>query len=198
MPSSDLSSYFRSLRLSQNQLYRMQTAQSHLRLRWDRYRQLQGPNLRYTRACIQFDSASDSIHWSESMEFIQAARPFRRGLPSAGGGGVVIRPTLATDGLTEVSNDMIRMRWGWITKSSEEIKGATGQFGGGSYGTISSAVIYADSHNKLSYPLSYGHDQNQQWRNGSALAFRDNKFNVQTEYAREVIPNSRLQAALSM
>ncbi|MBX3304114.1 MAG: TonB-dependent receptor, partial [Nitrospira sp.] len=31
--------------------------------------------------------------------------------------------------------------------------------------------------------LSYGHDQTQQWRNGSALAYRDNKFNVQTEYA---------------
>ncbi len=30
---------------------------------------------------------------------------------------------------------------------------------------------------------SYGHDQTQQWRNGSALAYRDNKFNAQTEYA---------------
>src|SRR5438093_11636868 len=30
--------------------------------------------------------------------------------------------------------------------------------------------------------MSLGHDQNQKWRNRDALAFRDNKFNVQTEY----------------
>ena len=70
-----------------------------------------------------------------------------------------------------------------ITKSPEEMKGATAQFGGGAYGTISSAAIYANSYKKLGFRLSYGHDQNQQWRSGSALAFRDNKFNVQTEYA---------------
>jgi iron complex outermembrane receptor protein len=70
-----------------------------------------------------------------------------------------------------------------ITKSPEEMKGATGQFGGGAYGTISSAAIYANTYKKFSYRLSYGHDQNQQWRNGDALAFRDNKFNVWTEYA---------------
>jgi iron complex outermembrane recepter protein len=70
-----------------------------------------------------------------------------------------------------------------ITKSPEEMKGATAQFGGGAYGTISSAAIYANRYKKLGFRLSYGHDQNQQWRNGSALAYRDNKFNVQTEYA---------------
>jgi len=70
-----------------------------------------------------------------------------------------------------------------ITKSPEEMKGATGQFGGGAYGTISSATVYANTYKKLGFRLSYGHDQNQQWRNGSALAYRDNKFNVQTEYA---------------
>lgn len=70
-----------------------------------------------------------------------------------------------------------------ITKSPEEMKGATGQFGGGAYGTISSAAIYADSYNKLGFRVSYGHDQNQQWRNGSALAYRHDKFNIQTEYA---------------
>jgi iron complex outermembrane receptor protein len=69
-----------------------------------------------------------------------------------------------------------------ITKSPDEMKGATLQFGGGAYGTISSAAIYANTYKKLGYRLSYGHDQNQQWRNGSALAFRDDKFNVQTEY----------------
>jgi iron complex outermembrane receptor protein len=70
-----------------------------------------------------------------------------------------------------------------ITKSPEEMKGATVQVGGGSYGTISSAAIYANRYEKFSYRISYGHDQTQQWRNGSALAYRDNKFNVQTEYA---------------
>jgi iron complex outermembrane receptor protein len=69
-----------------------------------------------------------------------------------------------------------------ITKSTEEMKGATAQFGGGAYGTISSAAIYANAHKKFRYRLSYGHDQNQQWRNGNSLAFRDDKFNVQTEY----------------
>lgn len=70
-----------------------------------------------------------------------------------------------------------------ITKSPEEMKGATIQVGGGAYGTLSSAAVYANRYQKLSYRLSYGHDQNQQWRDGSALAYRDNKFNIQTEYA---------------
>jgi iron complex outermembrane receptor protein len=70
-----------------------------------------------------------------------------------------------------------------ITKSPEEIKGVTAQVGGGAYGTINSAAIYANSYKKLGFRLSYGHDQNRQWRNGSELAYRDNKFNVQTEYA---------------
>jgi len=70
-----------------------------------------------------------------------------------------------------------------ITKSPEEMKGAVGQFGGGAYGTISSAAVYANSYKKLGFRLSYGHDQNQQWRNGSALAYRHDKFNIQTEYA---------------
>lgn len=62
------------------------------------------------------------------------------------------------------------------------MKGATAQFGGGAYGTISSAAIYANRYKNLGFRLSYGHDQNQQWRNGSALAYRDKKFNVQTKY----------------
>lgn len=70
-----------------------------------------------------------------------------------------------------------------ITKSPEEMKGATAQFGGGAYGTISSAAVYANTYKKFGFRLSYGHDQNQQWRNGNELAYRDNKFNVQTEYA---------------
>ena len=70
-----------------------------------------------------------------------------------------------------------------ITKSPEEMKGTTVQFGGGELGTISSAAIHADTIGKFGYRLSLGRDQNQQWRNRDALAFRSNKFNVQTEYA---------------
>ncbi|HEV8327546.1 MAG TPA: TonB-dependent receptor [Nitrospiraceae bacterium] len=70
-----------------------------------------------------------------------------------------------------------------ITKSSKQMKGTTLQFGGGEYGTISSAAIQGGAIGKLGYRLSVGHDQNQQWQNRNALAFRTNKFNVQTEYA---------------
>ena len=70
-----------------------------------------------------------------------------------------------------------------ITKSPEEMKGATMQVGGGAYGTLSSAAVYASRYKNLGFRLSYGHDQNQQWRSGSDLAYRDNKFNIQTEYA---------------
>ena len=57
-----------------------------------------------------------------------------------------------------------------ITKSPEEMRGTTLQFGGGSYGTISSAAIHAGTVGKFGYRLSVGHDQNQQWRNSDALA----------------------------
>jgi iron complex outermembrane receptor protein len=70
-----------------------------------------------------------------------------------------------------------------ITKSPEEMKGTTLQFGGGEFGTITASAIQAGTMGKFGYRLSVGHDQNQQWRNRDALAFRDNKFNVQTEYA---------------
>jgi outer membrane receptor for ferrienterochelin and colicin len=70
-----------------------------------------------------------------------------------------------------------------ITKSPEEMKGTTLQFGGGELGTISSAAIHANKIGNFGYRLSIGHDQNQQWRDRDALAFRSNKFNVQTEYA---------------
>jgi iron complex outermembrane receptor protein len=70
-----------------------------------------------------------------------------------------------------------------ITKSPEEMKGTTLQFGGGEFDTITSAAIQAGTVGRLGYRLSVGHDQNAQWRNRDALAFRSNKFNVQTEYA---------------
>lgn len=70
-----------------------------------------------------------------------------------------------------------------ITKSPEEMKGTTLQFGGGELGTISSAAIHAGTVGKFGYRLSVGRDQTQQWRDGDALAFRAHKFNVQTDYA---------------
>jgi iron complex outermembrane receptor protein len=70
-----------------------------------------------------------------------------------------------------------------ITKSPEEMKGTTLQFGGGEFGTISSAAIHAGTVGKFGYRLSVGRDQNQQWRSRDSLAFRSHKFNVQTEYA---------------
>lgn len=69
-----------------------------------------------------------------------------------------------------------------ITKSAQELKGTTLQFGGGELGTISSAAVHAGTAGKLDYRLSLGRDQNQQWRNDDALAFRSHKFNVQTQY----------------
>ncbi len=70
-----------------------------------------------------------------------------------------------------------------ITKSPEEMKGTTLQFGGGELGTLSSAAIHAGTQGKFGYRLSIGRDQNQQWRNRDALAFRSQKLNIQTEYA---------------
>jgi outer membrane receptor protein involved in Fe transport len=70
-----------------------------------------------------------------------------------------------------------------ITKSPQEMKGTTLQFGGGEFGTISSAAIHGNTIGKFGYRLSVGHDQTAQWRNRDALAFRSNKFNLQTVYA---------------
>lgn len=70
-----------------------------------------------------------------------------------------------------------------ITKSPEQMKGTTLQFGAGEYGTISSAAVHAGIQGKLGYRLSVGEDQNQQWKNRDGLAFRTYKFNAQTDYA---------------
>ena len=80
-----------------------------------------------------------------------------------------------------------------ITKSPEEMKGTTLQFGGGEQGTISSAAVHAGTAGKFGYRLSLGRDQTQQWRDGDALAFRAHKFNVQTEYA--LSSTSKLQVS---
>jgi iron complex outermembrane recepter protein len=69
-----------------------------------------------------------------------------------------------------------------ITKSPDEMEGAHVQFGGGEFGSITSAAIYAGKHDKLGYRLSVGRDQSNQWESRSSLGFRVNKFNVQTQY----------------
>jgi iron complex outermembrane receptor protein len=69
-----------------------------------------------------------------------------------------------------------------ITKSPDEIRGTTLQFGGGTYGTITSAAIHAGRQGGLGYRLSFGADQNNSWQNRDALAFRSYKFNLLTEY----------------
>lgn len=70
-----------------------------------------------------------------------------------------------------------------ITKSPEEMKGTTLQFGGGGYGTIMASAIQGGTVDKFGYRLSVGHSQNASWNNSRSLAFRDNLFNVLTEYA---------------
>ena len=70
-----------------------------------------------------------------------------------------------------------------ITKSAQEMKGTTLQFGAGELGTISSAAIHAGTLKNLGYRFSIGRDQNQQWRNRDALAFRSHKINGQLDYA---------------
>lgn len=83
-----------------------------------------------------------------------------------------------------------------ITKTPEEMKGTTLQFGGGELGTISSAAIHAGTVGKFGYRLSIGRDQTQQWRNHDALAFRSNKFNVQADYALSAISRLQLSGGL--
>lgn len=70
-----------------------------------------------------------------------------------------------------------------ITKAPEEMKGATLQFGGGELGTITSSAVTAATVGNLGVRVSAGRDQNQQWRNEDALAFRSHKLNVATQYA---------------
>jgi iron complex outermembrane receptor protein len=69
-----------------------------------------------------------------------------------------------------------------ITKSPEEMRGTTLQFGGGEYGTITSAAIQAGTYNNWGYRFSLGRDQTNQWRDRDALAFRDHKFNGMIDY----------------
>jgi iron complex outermembrane receptor protein len=83
-----------------------------------------------------------------------------------------------------------------ITKSPDEIKGTTLQFGGGEFGTMSAAAIHTWTQGKLGYRLSIGEDQAQQWGNRNALGFRAYKFNVQTQYALPGMSRIQLSGGL--
>lgn len=80
-----------------------------------------------------------------------------------------------------------------ITKSPEEMKGTTLQFGGGELGTLTSSAVHAGVNGHFGYRLSLGHEQNQQWRNRNAQAFNAMRANVQTEYRWS--ESTRLQLA---
>ena len=83
-----------------------------------------------------------------------------------------------------------------ITKSAEEMKGTTLQFGGGEFGTISSAAVHAEKIGKFGYRLSAGHDQTAQWHDRNALSFRSNKFNLQTEYDLSSLSKLKISGGL--
>jgi iron complex outermembrane recepter protein len=83
-----------------------------------------------------------------------------------------------------------------ITKSPEEMKGTTLQFGGGEFGTISSAAVHAEKIGKFGYRLSAGHDQTAQWHDRNALSFRSNKLNLQTEYDLSSLSKLKISGGL--
>lgn len=83
-----------------------------------------------------------------------------------------------------------------ITKSPEDMKGTTLQFGGGEFGTISSAAVHAAKIGKFGYRLSAGHDQTAQWHDRNALSFRSNKFNLQTEYDLSSLSKLKISGGL--
>jgi iron complex outermembrane receptor protein len=83
-----------------------------------------------------------------------------------------------------------------ITKSSRDMKGTTLQTGAGEYGTIRSAAVHGGQAGSLGYRLSIGHDQQQQWQNRNALAFRADRFNGQTDYLMDHGGRIRLEGGI--
>jgi iron complex outermembrane receptor protein len=69
-----------------------------------------------------------------------------------------------------------------ITKDPRDMKGTTLQAGAGEYGTVRTAAIHGGTAGDLGYRLSIGHDQQQQWRERSSLAFRADRINGQMNY----------------
>ena len=69
-----------------------------------------------------------------------------------------------------------------ITKSPEDMKGATLQVAGGELGTVLTSAVHAGVQGPLRYRVSGGYEQNAQWRDHDTLAFRSYKFNGQADY----------------
>ena len=70
-----------------------------------------------------------------------------------------------------------------ITKSPKEMEGTTLQLGGGEIGTVLTSAVQAGTAGGFKYRVSGGYEQNHQWRDRDALAFRSYKFNSQVDYA---------------
>lgn len=64
-----------------------------------------------------------------------------------------------------------------ITQDPQDMKGMTIQAGAGKYSTERRAAIRVGKAGDLGYHLFIGHDQQQQWRDRSALAFQVDRFN---------------------
>ena len=69
-----------------------------------------------------------------------------------------------------------------ITKSPEELKGATLQLAGGELGTLLSSGVYAGTSGNWSYRVSGGHEQNQRWSNRNAPALNSQRIGGMIEY----------------
>jgi len=83
-----------------------------------------------------------------------------------------------------------------ITKDPQDMAGTTLHAGAGEYGTVRSAAIHGGQAGGLGYRLSIGHDQQQQWRDRDALAFRANRFNGQMNYLLDKGGSLRLEGGI--
>ena len=62
------------------------------------------------------------------------------------------------------------------------MNGTTVELVGGEFSTLRSSAAQAGKIEEIGYRISGEYQQNGQWRNRDALAFRNTKFNVFTEY----------------
>jgi len=69
-----------------------------------------------------------------------------------------------------------------ITKSPRDGGGTFVQVVGGELDTLTASAVHRGQDNNLSCRLSAGWDQNNQWRNRQALAYRSYKFNSSFDY----------------
>lgn len=85
-----------------------------------------------------------------------------------------------------------------ITKAGAEMAGTTLQTGYGELGTLRSAGIQAGTIGKtFDYRLSIGRDQQQQWRDRSALGYRVHRFNGQAIYSIDSDSSIKLAGGLA-